>query len=123
MDLFKASHTGTPLRITINLDGDIHHRIAAEIFEVDGGFVFADIGWRDNDSGHPFHFVEGDIEGSDPWSCGGTIVESITTIDREYDEWQRWAEYKSRDTRNSRENALKACKAGLDYLDSIKDPG
>ena len=34
-------------------------RIAAHLFIIDGGFVFADMGWNEPlYSGHPFHMVE-----------------------------------------------------------------
>jgi hypothetical protein len=40
-------------------------RCLAEIYQTDSGFVFADIGWNTNDTGHPFHAVEGEAVAGD----------------------------------------------------------
>ena len=40
-------------------------RAIAELYQTDRGFVFADIGWSTNDSGHPFHVVEGEAVAGD----------------------------------------------------------
>ena len=40
-------------------------RCLAELYQTDRGFVFADIGWSTNDSGHPFHAVEGEAVAGD----------------------------------------------------------
>jgi hypothetical protein len=56
MDYQKSSEQGKQVTIETVHGGD---RIAAHLFIVPGGFVFADMGWNEPlGSGHPFHIVE-----------------------------------------------------------------
>jgi len=60
-DLIRGSEQGKPIAVDIDFRGK---RVCAEIFEIEGGIGFVDIGWNDKYgcSGHPYHVVYGQLE-------------------------------------------------------------
>lgn len=102
--LIKAQENGQPVMVVI--DGDMK-RVCAELFKIDGGVAFVDIGWNDQYgySGHPIHIVKGPL--SQGRSGRWTILEhqfdgskrefAFSRIGRDkpqYREWQAWEEAK-----------------------------
>jgi hypothetical protein len=72
-------------------------RVVAEIFEHARGIVFADVGFcHPMQSGHPFHIVEGELTGDNPWKIGSAIIRVALPDEDQYDEWKRWLDAKKR---------------------------
>ncbi|HOQ47770.1 MAG TPA: hypothetical protein PK157_20850 [Bryobacteraceae bacterium] len=85
-----------PLLVETDFGGT---RFAAEIFPTVKGVVFFDIGWHMNDSGHPFHLIEGKITGEGPWRVGKTVIREITEDDP-YALWQEWWDWQAASKKN-----------------------
>ena len=69
MNLFEAETKNLSLVIVHPIGGT---RNIAALFEVNGGIVFADVGWNTPGGRHPVHFVEGKVTGEGPWKITGS---------------------------------------------------
>jgi hypothetical protein len=85
-DLFKIKE---PLMIIHPKGGK---RPMDYVFKTPTGICFFDDGWSET-SGHPIHFVDGEIKGGDPWVVGDSRIEIMT--DRAMlDNHAKWVGYK-----------------------------
>lgn len=59
-ELIKAQEAGEPVMVEIDY---LMTRVCAELFKIEGGVVFVDIGWNDQYGcpGHPIHIVRGEM--------------------------------------------------------------
>lgn len=95
MTLDQAISEGRRLAVAVMRD---HERQAAEIYIVDGGVVFLDVGWSEPLPPMPrAHYMAGEIEGEGPWRVGSwTIREVDPETDPEYlEEWGRWLAFQT----------------------------
>ncbi len=102
MTLQQAIDEGCRLAVGVMRD---HERLAAEVYIVDDGVVFLDVGWSEPLPSMPrAHHMPGEVTGSGPWTVGNwTIREIDPETDLEYvDEWDRWIHYRS-ETNGTRE--------------------
>lgn len=94
--------------LVIEIDED-NRRVVAELFQIGGQWIFADIGWTDPlNTGHPFHMVKGELTGEGPWRLGRYKIEEIGPEDllwRESQEWAAYARKTNATTERARENA------------------
>jgi len=118
MNIVKASESGKGLKIT-DIESTYNRRIAAEIFNAEGGIAYAEAGWPTNDTGHPYHYIEGEVEGSGPWVCGRFLIEEMTPTDELWQDLLIWNEYKAQNLRTSRDQALMNCSIELRWAGPI----
>jgi hypothetical protein len=89
--LIADQEAGKPVMVTIT---EHNKRVCAELFKIDGGVAFVDIGW--NQAGgcsfHPVHMVRGEINGTTITDELGRVFvfRAITEEDREIREWRAW---------------------------------
>ncbi len=59
-ELIQAQQAGEP--VMVEIDSQMT-RVCAELFKIEGGIAFVDVGWNDQYgcSGHPIHIVRGPI--------------------------------------------------------------
>jgi len=97
MNLFELENQ--PLLIEIEPD---HKRLVAAIFPLTNkpGILFFDVFWP-RSSGHPFHIVDGELRGENPWYVGG---HKIILLDRQLEEnekffmeWDFWQKSRKED--------------------------
>jgi len=93
LDLFEAFDKGMPLVIDV---GGGNERLIAELFELPGGIVFADIGWPVA-TWHPFHVVDGAISGDGPWQVGSNEIRVAFGGEQLFEDWQAWQRYRATD--------------------------
>ena len=106
----EAIEKGKGLLIEIRFD---NLRPIAELMSFKEGWVFADIGWAAPlNTSHPFHLLEGEIEGEGPWTIGKYEIREIEKDDPEWTEWNEWRKIKgSLDA--SREQAVNMAEGSL----------
>jgi len=99
-ELIKAQEQGKPVMVEIDYSMT---RVCAELFEIEGGIAFVDIGWNDQYgfSGNSIHIVKGPItQGAggrwiilEPQSDGSErefVFRRIRKDKPQYREWQAW---------------------------------
>jgi hypothetical protein len=97
-ELLKRSAAGEPFVVLIAQPS--HRRLAVEVFAAPRGLVFVDAGWaHPEQTGHPFHYLEGDVQGRDggPWLVGRGAGAPLLVRLEEGDplcvawlDWQAW---------------------------------
>lgn len=95
MKLEQAISEGRRLAVAVMRDME---RQAAEVYIVDDGVVFLDVGWSEPIPSMPrAHYMRGEIEGEGPWTVGSwTIREVDPETDPEYlEEWGRWLAFQA----------------------------
>lgn len=92
--LWAAYAAGEPLVITVPHGGK---RVLAGLLIVEGGLVFADIGWSWwGNVRHPFHHVSGgEVFGRGPWYIGLASIEMLLPTDLLNQEWLDWRSVES----------------------------
>lgn len=92
MKLDQAVELELPLVAEIAPD---NRRIMAHAFVEGDIVVFADIGWdQPAHPGHPFHRLEGQVQGEGPWRVGSVDLVEIEHGDPLAEEWNAWLAYR-----------------------------
>lgn len=110
MKATEALKQGKALVIEID---QYNRRVIADLFQIDGHWVFVDIGWTDPlNTGHPYHMVDGELTGEGPWQLGRYKIEEIGPDDPSWTESQQWA-IKAVETNATTERAIKSAKSSF----------
>lgn len=103
MTLQQAIDEGRILAVGVMRDME---RLASEVYIVDDGVVFLDIGWSEPLPPLPrAHYMQGEITGDGPWDVGSWRIREVDPdTDPEYlEEWDRWLWFKD-ETGATRDN-------------------
>lgn len=92
--LLAAYDVGEPLTITVPDGGK---RIVAGLLIVEGGLVFADVGWSWwGNVRHPFHLVSGgEVWGMGPWYVGLACIERMPPGDPLSEDHEAWRKFEA----------------------------
>jgi len=79
-------------RLVVAIDYGVE-RLAAQVYVVQTGIVFLDLGWPEPLAPPRAHYMAGPIEGDGPWKVGDWRIRELDQDDPdETQEWQRWEE-------------------------------
>lgn len=104
MDLFNS---GKPYKLFVP---DYGERISDDIFKVQGGICYFEIGWNDTTL-NPLHVIEGELTGAaenGPWVIADVRIRELTTDDPEWQHYQEWKKVKPADAETILINAMEA---------------
>ena len=108
MTPFEAFDQGRPLVLDHSVGGE---RLLAAIWPTPDGIGFADIGWPENDVGHPFHEVVGQITGDGPaWKIGDAELMELMSWHPLNADWKRWQAWLSEHPEITPERAHNAAR-------------
>ena len=109
LSLWAAYDAGEPLMITVPHGGK---RIVAGLLIVEGGLVFADVGWSWWGNGrHPFHNVSGDdVYGRGPWYVGLASIERMPADDPMMQDVQEWRKFEAARSANPEVDVTRALR-------------
>lgn len=112
MTLQEAINAGRRLAVAVSRGFEVQ---AAELYLVEGGLVFLDVGWSEPIPGSfRAHYMAGEVDGTGPWTVGDWRIREVDPeTDPEYvEEWERWQAYKA-ETNGTRERGAEYATAIL----------